>query len=136
MKEIDWKFKFQDLDAEQMWIIFCNLVNDAILNFVPKMMSKSKKFPVWMTKDAKKQRKNKICMWKRYKENMSYNNLVEYKLALNRVTSTYKTAKADFESKLAKHIKSNPKERVSDDTISKGVQRNFDATLSKSVQRV
>ena len=62
-----------------------------------------------MTKEAKKQRKNKIRMWKRYKENKSYNNLVEYKLALNRVTRSYKASKADFESKLAKNIKSNPK---------------------------
>jgi len=44
-----------------------------------------------------------VC--ERYKEDKSYNNLVEYKLALNRVTSTYKTAKADFESKLAKILK-------------------------------
>src|SRR6267154_4764765 len=48
-------------------------------------------------------------MWKRYKEEKIYNNLVKYKLALNRATSTYKTAKADFESKLAKNIKTDPK---------------------------
>src|SRR6267154_2934084 len=92
-----------------MWNIFCNILNEVILKFIPKMINKSRKFPVWMTKDAKKQRKNKVPMWKRYKEEKSYNNLVEYKLALNRATSTYKTAKADFESKLAKNIKPNPK---------------------------
>src|SRR6267154_4323650 len=109
LKEIDRKLKFQDLDAEKMWNIFCDTLNEVILTFVPKKINKSRKFPVWMTKDAKKQRKNKVRMWKRYKEDMSYNNLVEYKLALNRATSTYKTAKADFESRLAKNIKTNPK---------------------------
>src|SRR6267154_2524046 len=109
LKEIDWILKFQDLDAEKMWNIFCDILNEVILKFVPKKINKSRKFPVWMTKDAKKQRKNKVRMWKRHKEDKSYNNLVEYKLALNRATSTYKTAKADFESKLAKNIKTNPK---------------------------
>src|SRR6267154_3274211 len=109
LKEIDREVKFKDLDAEKKWNIFCELLNEVIMKFVPKIINKSKKFPVWMTSDAKKLRKNKICMWKRYKEDKSYNNLVEYKLALNRVTSTYKTAKADFESKLAKNIKMNPK---------------------------
>ena len=75
------------------------------MNFVSKMVRKSKNFPVWMTKEAKKHRKNKVRMWKRYTEERSYNNLVEYKLALNRVTSIYKTAKAEYESKLAKYIK-------------------------------
>src|SRR6267154_2572726 len=92
-----------------MWNIFCDVLNEVILKFVPRKINKSRKFPVWMTKDAKKQRKNKVRMWKRYKEDKSYNNLVEYKLVLNRATCTYKSVKADFESKLAKNIKSNPK---------------------------
>src|SRR6267154_208483 len=89
--------------------IFCDILNEVILKFVPKKLNKSRKVPVWMTKDAKKQRKNKVRMWKRYKEDKSYNNLVEYKLALNRAASSHKTAKANFESKLAMNIKTNPK---------------------------
>ena len=48
-------------------------------------------------------------MWKRYRANKNYNNLVEYKLALNKVTDSYRKAKSNFEGKLAKNIKSNPK---------------------------
>jgi len=62
LKEIDWEVKFKDLDAEKMWNIFCELLNEVIMKFVPKIINKSKKFPVWMTSDAKKLRKNKICM--------------------------------------------------------------------------
>src|SRR6267154_294175 len=80
LNEIDRKLKFQDLDAEKMWNIFCDIVNEVILKFVPKWINKSRKFPVWMTKEAKKQRKNKVRMWKRYKEDKSYNNLMEYNL--------------------------------------------------------
>ena len=42
--------------------IWPDQLNDVILKFVPKMINKSRKFPAWMTKDAKKQRKNKIRM--------------------------------------------------------------------------
>ena len=109
LKDIDWEQRFQHLDAEQMWNLFSDILNEAILNFVPKMSSKVKKFPVWMTKDAKKDRNNKLRMWKIYKKHRSYNNRVEYKLALNKATSSYKTAKSEYESKLAKNIKANPK---------------------------
>ena len=59
-----------------------------------------------MTKRQRNREKIK-SLWNRYKEDKSYNNLVEYKLALNRATSTFRTAKANYESKLAKNVKSN-----------------------------
>jgi len=92
-----------------MWNAFCDVVKEVILIFVPKMTNKSNKFPVWMTNDAKRLRKSKIRLWNRYREDKSYNNLVEYRLASNRVISSYKKAKADFENNLAKRIKNNPK---------------------------
>src|SRR6267154_2448412 len=30
LKEIDWKLKFQDLDAEKMWNIFCDILNGLV----------------------------------------------------------------------------------------------------------
>jgi len=46
LKEIDWELKFQYLDAEQMWNAFTDILNEVILKFVPKMVSKFKKFPM------------------------------------------------------------------------------------------
>jgi len=109
LKEIDWELKFQDIHVDKMWDIFCEILNEVIVTYIPKMTNKSKKFPVWMTKEARKLRKNKVRMWKRYKEDKCYNNKMEYKLALNKVTTCYKTAKAGFESKLASNVKKNPK---------------------------
>jgi len=53
--------------------------------------------------------KCKSSMWKRYKASKSYNDYVAYKCAPNRSTSEYRKAKNDFETKLAKNIKKNPK---------------------------
>ena len=68
MKEIDWELKFQDLDAERMRNIFCDILNEVILKCVPKKINKSRKFPVRMTKDAKKQRKIKFVCGKGIKK--------------------------------------------------------------------
>ena len=48
-------------------------------------------------------------MWKRYSRSKTYNDEVEYKRARNAVTSVYMNAKRNFEIKLAKNIKTNPK---------------------------
>jgi len=66
LKEIDWELKFQNTDVNIMWNTFCEVLNEVIVTYVPKMTNRSKKFPVWMTKEAKKQRKNKVRMWKGY----------------------------------------------------------------------
>src|SRR5213080_283938 len=50
-----------------------------------------------------------IRLWKRYRSNKNYNNLVEYKLALNKVTDLYRKAKSNFDGKLAKNIRNNKK---------------------------
>jgi len=62
-----------------------------------------------MTKEAKRACKNKSNMWRRYKLSKSYNDHVEYNRALNRSTYEYRKAKNNFECKLAKDIKKNPK---------------------------
>lgn len=109
LSDVDWDTELKDLDPDNMWNVFCNIMNNLVVEFVPQMKNKCKKFPVWMTKDAKKHRKYKSRMWKRYKEDKSYNNLVEYKIALNKVTNAYKSAKMNFECKIAKNSKKNPK---------------------------
>ena len=109
LNSIDWKNSISELDPENMWNTFSNVLYAVTQELVPTMKNKSKFAPAWMTNDVKKQRKYKARMWKRYKKVNNYNNLVAYKLARNKVTSAYKDAKVNFESKLAKNIKHNPK---------------------------
>ena len=53
--------------------------------------------------------KNKLHMWKIYKKHKSYNNHVEYKLALKKATRSYKRAKSEYESKLEKILRQIPR---------------------------
>jgi len=45
----------------------------------------------------------------RYRQSRPYNDLIEYKIAQNKAVKEYRKAKRQFEKKLAKDIKSNPK---------------------------
>jgi len=62
-----------------------------------------------MNRVAKSARNYKSRMWVRYRQSRTYNDLIEYKIAQNKATKEYRKAKRQFEKKLAKDNKSNPK---------------------------
>ena len=62
-----------------------------------------------MNRNAKAAMKYKSRMWLRYRQSKSYNDMVEYKIAQRKAVKEYKKAKKQFERKLAKDIKTNPK---------------------------
>ena len=62
-----------------------------------------------MNGNAKAAMKYKSRMWLRYRQSKSYNDMVEYKIAQRKAVKEYKKAKKQFERKLAKDIKTNPK---------------------------
>ena len=86
-----------------------SVIDEAINMFVPLGHNKSRKTPRWMNKAANSARKYKSRMWNRYRQSKTYNDLVEYKIAQNRAVKEYRKAKKQFEKKLAKDIRSNPK---------------------------
>lgn len=109
LKSIDWESKFSNKDANEVWETFSEILKSTVHTFAPESKSKSKVYPMWMTKAAKRAQKYKSKMWKRYKQNSSYNNLMEYRKARNLTTQEYKNSKTNFESKLTKNIKNDSK---------------------------
>jgi len=88
---------------------FGHFIKKAIDQFVPLGYSKSKKTPKWMNRNAKAAMKYKSRMWLRYRESKSYNDMLEYKIYESKAVKEYKNANKQFESKLARDIKTNPK---------------------------
>ena len=105
----DWVNLFDKLDVESMWLFFCNVLNDAVKKYVPVNLRKTNCMPKWMTKKTQKFTKYKSDMWARYRSSRTYNDYVEYKRTLNKATNVFRKAKLDFEKKLAKNIKTDPK---------------------------
>ena len=75
----------------------------------PLMRNRVFRYPKWMTREARNARKYKFKMWKRFQASKSYNDKVEYKLALNLATSKFREAKRNFEVKLSQEVETNPK---------------------------
>jgi hypothetical protein len=93
-------------------IIVWKLLCDASIGkskFVPVGKAQSKKYPRWMNKAAKAARNQKSKMWIKYRNSRQYKDLVEYKKVQNKAVKEYRKAKRNFERKLAKDIKVNPK---------------------------
>ena len=111
----DWLNEFGDMNIDEVWNKFCEIVNLAVKKFVPLGYNKSKKFPKWMNKSAKVARHYKSRMWIRYRESQAndksqvYNNYCEYKRAQNKAVKEYKKSKRQFEKRLARDMKNNPK---------------------------
>jgi hypothetical protein len=108
-QSIDWKGEFDELNVDDMWSKFCHILKKAVNQFVPIESKKRKKYPKWMNNSAKRARNTKTRLWKKYKETQTYNDLIEYKLAQKRATKEFKKAKRNFEKRICKDIKQNPR---------------------------
>jgi len=51
---ISWGDLFQDLDVNCMWVKFNNILHDPMNKFIPIQKLRKRKYPPWMTLDAKK----------------------------------------------------------------------------------
>jgi hypothetical protein len=109
LQQVQWSDEFENLDANDMWVVFRDKLFSILNKFTPMRRRKNRKRPAWMTRAASRAQKYKCKMWKRYRQDKCYNNLIEYKKALNFATSVFKQAKKDFEVKLAGKIKTDSK---------------------------
>ena len=109
LNAVDWGAVFLDVDVETMWCKFRDIVTDAVKQCVPMKKYKKHTYPRWVTREAKRARKCKQKLWKRFQLSQAYNDKVEYKRALNAATAIYKQAKRNFEEKLSAEVKQNPK---------------------------
>jgi hypothetical protein len=108
-QNIDWNREMGELDIAGKWKKFCLVIEIAVKKFVPIGNAQSKKYSRWMNKAAMIARNQKSKMWIKYRNSREYKDLVEYKKVQNKAVNEYRKAKRNFERKLAKDIKVNPK---------------------------
>ena len=82
----------------------------AIEKYVPKRPSDSKKKkPLWMTGSVLRTVEKRHKLWKKWRETKDANTKLKYKKQVNKAIKAVKLTKRNFEKKIAKKIKSNPK---------------------------
>ena len=109
---INWKEEFDGLNLEEMVDRFYKLTKERINECVPKIKAKQNHIrkPPWMSKSAKKQIRKKKCAWERYKNNSNnWQKYLQYVKERNKACRLTRTAKRDYEKKIAAECKTNPK---------------------------
>lgn len=106
---VDWHSN-QNRDVVDQWNFLCDKVAEGVERSVPKFspVNKSKKNP-WMNRDSVNAVKEKRKAWKRYSHCKSKQNFQTYAEKRNKSTAACRTARINFERKLAENIKTDSK---------------------------
>lgn len=112
MGAYNWENDLQNLTCEESWTLFEERIRKGTQNFIPlKKVNCMKKpgRPLWMNTKALTKVKNKNDSYKRYIQTREGEDYLKYAQARNQAKWECRKAKRDFEKKLAKESKSNPK---------------------------
>ena len=92
-----------------MWKQFTTNYNNATDKFVPDRKPGTKTKPPWMKSKVKKSVKQKLELYKKYRNTKRYKDYIDYKDQLKKTKDMVRKAQSEFERKLMKDFKSNPK---------------------------
>ena len=106
---VNWEVSFDELNTEECWNIFTEFLDHLLQKHVPKMQQPKSKQPPWLNRELLRLVRTKRRKWKKYKETNSQQYLEQYKELEKKVKKGTRNAKKNYERKLAKDSKSNPK---------------------------
>ena len=110
ISSIDWKTELIDKNVEDAWNLLKDKVEESCKSHIPKSVKKDgKKRNLWMNKSALSKVKRKHHAWKRYLETKSGEAYLQYTRARNQARWETRKAQREFEKKIAKESKKNPK---------------------------
>ena len=109
IKNVNWKNEIQTVDGG--WNFLKNTILDTINKHVPAINTSNNKrrSPFWMNKLALSKVRRKHGAWKRYLETKSGEDYLKYTRARNQARNATRKAQKEYESKIAKSTKTNPK---------------------------
>ncbi|HLX54541.1 MAG TPA: hypothetical protein VKR58_11400, partial [Aquella sp.] len=108
INNLNWDMVVSGKNVEEDW---CN-VKELLINmrekWVPIRKNKKGKCK-WVTKAVVRSRRAKIRAWKRFQDHSTQKNLLKYKSKLNNARKACRSAKQNYEKKLASDVKNNCK---------------------------
>jgi ribonucleases P/MRP protein subunit RPP40 len=108
IENLNWGRVVSGKNVEEDW---CN-VKELLINmrekWVPIRKNKKGKCK-WVTKAVVRSRRAKIKAWKRFQDHSTQNNLLKYKSKLTNARKACRSAKRNYENKLASDVKNNCK---------------------------
>ena len=108
MNSIPWEDLLRDLDLEAALNVFSSKMEEIIQECIPYKNDHKKK-NIYMNRDALKKRKRKYEHWKRFTRTQDYEDYVAFTRERNSLRKITRELRKEFEHKLAKEVKKNPK---------------------------
>ena len=111
LQEIDWDNEFTSCnDVNDMVKTFEGIINVQVEQFIPKKKkpNNNKQAP-WITFKLLRCIKRKYHSWKRFQETKTHERYMAYVKERRKASKKIRTAKKEFEKRLAKLSKTNPK---------------------------
>ena len=112
LNELNWSTMFENQSTENRWNIFIKHLSSIVKNNIPIRILGGQSHdnkPPWMTKMALQRTKEKHEAFKDYKNRRDEESYKHYCKKRNQSRKSSRTAIKEFEQKIAKELKSNPK---------------------------
>ena len=109
IKNVPWEDEFNNCDIDVSWKKFVNVINTAVDHNVPLRTIHSSRRPPWMTQNVLQSIRSKRRAWKKYSSSKLQQDFHDYKRTEKTSKKMIKKAKKNFENKLAKECKLNPR---------------------------
>lgn len=107
LQDVDWNLIITN-NVEESWLCLKNLLSEIRDKCVP--LSKNRRSVCkWCTRKVIKCRRAKIKAWKKYCKSRSVESFEKYKIKRNLSVKVNRNAQRDYETKLAKNIKTDSK---------------------------
>ena len=109
--EKDWDALLSNATVQEATDQFEKVYNEAVEKYVPKstMLKDQCNKPVWMSKTSYRSVKRKYSSWVRYLRTKQDDTYEEYTKKRNESTNEIRKARKNYEKKLAKECRKNPK---------------------------
>ena len=112
VRDHNWNEELRDMSVVDAWAHVENELVKAMDITIPKKRwhkNHTKKKPLWMNEEALKKVRKKRQAYQRYLETREGKDYLSYAKARNQVKGVCRAAMRDFEKKIAKEAKKNPK---------------------------
>ncbi len=107
MNDVNWEELLQDKDVETAWKLFMEKIQELMEKYIPKCRTKKKK--PYINRKAEQLMKKKYHLWKKYVESGNSEDLLNFKKCKNFLRYFTRQLKKEFEKKILKEAKKNPK---------------------------
>jgi len=109
LNRIEWDTELDGKSTEEMWSLFKQKLDQLTLQHIPMMHRRSKKKTPWNNQETRRAVRVKQRKYKKMKQTQSAEDVSEFKKAQKQTKKVIRKARKNYEKKLARNFKNNPK---------------------------